>query len=228
VTDYISTVDTCKIARARLAESWPGVIFSVRKSPSTHSDDIRVSWTDGPTTEQVEALIGSLHSGEFDGMTDLAYDNGQPYANNFMMCERHESAALLTKAAKQVCDKYGLTMPEVKTYPSGHAELVISPELDRAAYEAAHIYFNQLVWRIVQKTQGPMVQVKPSRRPAHSITTKIDSKGRKILSHPDYPDSVYIYNPTQADARLAKLTEAGINARIICRPGSGHCVIEVL
>ncbi len=56
--------------RKDLAKSFPGTKFSVTKSPG---GSIRVKWTDGPTTKQVEKVSGVYEGKGFDGSIDMSY-----------------------------------------------------------------------------------------------------------------------------------------------------------
>ena len=65
-----SLVAAGKNIRIELSAAFPGVKFSVRSSRFSGGDSIRVSWTDGPTDEQVSAIANKYAAGSFDGMTD--------------------------------------------------------------------------------------------------------------------------------------------------------------
>ena len=56
--------------RRELRKAWPGVRFSVRFRTFSGGDSIDVGWTDGPTSAQVNGVIGKYQYGWFDGMTD--------------------------------------------------------------------------------------------------------------------------------------------------------------
>lgn len=74
MTDYISTKETAKLVRAALKSAFPGVKFSVRMSTGTASAWMNVSWSDGPTTREVDAITAQFEGRKFNGMTD-GYDN---------------------------------------------------------------------------------------------------------------------------------------------------------
>jgi len=60
-----------KNIRIELARTFPGQKFSVRSSSFANGNDVCVSWTDGPTTKEVEALVGKYQYGHFNGMEDI-------------------------------------------------------------------------------------------------------------------------------------------------------------
>lgn len=65
-----------KNIRTELKAAFPGVKFSVTSSRYSGGDSIRVSWTDGPCADRVEAITKKYQAGSFDGMQDLyTYDD---------------------------------------------------------------------------------------------------------------------------------------------------------
>lgn len=69
---WIGSADTAKLIRLALRDAFPGVKFSVRCAPGGSS--IRVGWTDGPFTRDVDAVVKPYAGGRFDPMIDLAYN----------------------------------------------------------------------------------------------------------------------------------------------------------
>ncbi len=69
-TRTISTTETAKLIRKTLKDAFPGVKFSVRSSSYAGGSSIRVSYTDGPCQEAVDAAVKPFAGGSFDGMTD--------------------------------------------------------------------------------------------------------------------------------------------------------------
>lgn len=63
-----------KAIRAELKAAFPTVKFSVRSDSFAGGDAVRISWTDGPMTKEVDAIVGKYQYGHFDGMQDL-YEN---------------------------------------------------------------------------------------------------------------------------------------------------------
>ena len=79
VNGACSCVTAAKNIRIELKRAFPGVKFSVKTSKFAGGDSIRVGWIDGPTTSQVDAIIGKYTGGHFDGMTD-SYNYRTDYA----------------------------------------------------------------------------------------------------------------------------------------------------
>lgn len=69
--DYLSCAETAKLIRAALKQAFPSVKFSVRSSTYAGGASIRVGWTDGPTSAQVEKVAGPFAGADFDGSIDL-------------------------------------------------------------------------------------------------------------------------------------------------------------
>lgn len=59
--------------KAELSRAFPGIKFSVRSEGFSMGDAVDVGWELGPTTQEVDALLGKYKRGSFDGMTD-SYD----------------------------------------------------------------------------------------------------------------------------------------------------------
>lgn len=113
---YIDCVEVAKIVRKKLAEKFPGCNFSVKTDRYSGGSSIRVRWTDGPTTDEVNALVRVYHGSDFDPMTDLkSYhsstdpDTGEQvrYGNDHIFCDREYSKEAMTYFWALVCDKFG-------------------------------------------------------------------------------------------------------------------------
>lgn len=115
MAQYLSCADTAKLVRAALKESFPGVKFSVRSSVYSGGASINVNYIDGPTYDQVKAVVSVFEGSYFDGMTDykgLNYSSidGQEvrFGADFIFVNRKFTAPILTGAASEVLNKYGL------------------------------------------------------------------------------------------------------------------------
>lgn len=106
-TRYIKAADTAKLVRKALAEAFPGFKFSIRSKSYSMGASINVSWTDGPTGAEVEAITGAFTGATFDGMTD--YKGGKVHSFNgesvhfgadFIFCRRDLSPGFLEKVGK--------------------------------------------------------------------------------------------------------------------------------
>lgn len=118
---YISLSDTAKEMRKELKRVWPSVKFSVRSKSYSGGCSIRVEYTDGPTTKQVDEVIQKYQAGDFDGMTD-SYSYGEgitslnesgelvtiQYAAKYVFSQRDYSS----KYASYCCHSIDLTQGE--------------------------------------------------------------------------------------------------------------------
>lgn len=70
---FVSVTDTAKLIRAQLKAKFPATKFSVRSDKYAGGASIDISWTDGPTGKDVEAITAAFAGAGFDGMIDLRY-----------------------------------------------------------------------------------------------------------------------------------------------------------
>lgn len=92
--------------KAELAKAFPGVVFSVKSDSYSMGEAIRVSWTDGPTGDQVREITGKYQTGGFDAMQDLSYSTRTAFNDVFggakhVSTSRKESPELVIMAAKK-------------------------------------------------------------------------------------------------------------------------------
>jgi len=105
---HIDSAETAKLAIKALAQVFPGVKFSRRTSRYSGGSSVNIDWTDGPTTSQVEEVVGHMKGATFDSMTDCKnYHNTEEitgltrqgdvltetvsYSNDYMFCNREYS-----------------------------------------------------------------------------------------------------------------------------------------
>lgn len=72
-TEYLSVADTAKLVRTALKRAFPEQAFGVRSSSYAGGASIDVSWWDGPTASEVDAVVDGFAGKGFDGSIDLAY-----------------------------------------------------------------------------------------------------------------------------------------------------------
>jgi hypothetical protein len=69
--EHLSCAETAKLVRKSLKQQFPGVKFSVRSDTYSGGASIDVSWTDGPTSSEVDTVTNAYRGADFDGMVDL-------------------------------------------------------------------------------------------------------------------------------------------------------------
>lgn len=67
---YVRTKESARLMRAILSESFPKTKFSIRSHSYSMGSHVSVSWEDGPTRDQVDAVIGEIRGRDFNGMDD--------------------------------------------------------------------------------------------------------------------------------------------------------------
>jgi hypothetical protein len=72
-TRYLGLAETNKLLRKQLAAAFPGVKFRVVGQSYSGGSSTDITWTDGPTSAQVEAIAGAYSCKGFDGSIDMAY-----------------------------------------------------------------------------------------------------------------------------------------------------------
>jgi hypothetical protein len=119
-------VAASKNVKIELQRAFPKVKFSAKTSRFSMGDSLRVSWIDGPTTEQVKAIADKYSGGSFDGMQDLyTYERGA-WTDSFgdskyVSCDRSYSDEAIESAIRTVKTKYAGNLTD---FP----DLVISVE----------------------------------------------------------------------------------------------------
>ena len=69
--EYLSCHETAKLIRNVVSQKWPSVKFSVRSKIYSGGASITIYWTDGPSSEEVNAVAKLYEGAEFDAMVDL-------------------------------------------------------------------------------------------------------------------------------------------------------------
>lgn len=99
-----------KNMRVELKASHPATKFSVRK---TGYDSITVTWTDGPTIDQVRDIIGKYKTGYYNMHDDIHESKSTPFTDifggvDYLNFSRDYSEELTQKAINALRKKYGL------------------------------------------------------------------------------------------------------------------------
>lgn len=110
---YINVVDTAKLIRSALKESFPSIKFKVTSKSYAGGASININYVNGPTQKQVESVVKVFEGSYFDGMQDY---KGQNYANldgeevmfgaNFVFVNRKFTSDFLTGIVCDVCNEY--------------------------------------------------------------------------------------------------------------------------
>ena len=68
---FIDTTTVAKMIRKDLKEAFKGVKFSVKSDKYSGGSSINISYTDGPTVDEVKNIVAKYEGADFDGMQDL-------------------------------------------------------------------------------------------------------------------------------------------------------------
>lgn len=98
-----------KNIRAELKKHFPKTKFSVRKQ---YYSSYHISWTDGPTVDEVESIINKYEISRFDSYTDYHYSDSSPFnmvygGADYVFTHRDYSDEIIALAIKSLIDKYG-------------------------------------------------------------------------------------------------------------------------
>lgn len=135
---WLSCAETAKLVRASLKEAFPEIKFSVRSSTYSMGASIRIGWTMGPTTEQVDAIVKRFAGSDFDGMTDStiprdSFLDGEPvgFGCNFVFTDRDISmtgdalAEIFAKVSRarwaELIARFGFTLSEASRIADQYA-----------------------------------------------------------------------------------------------------------
>lgn len=71
MAEYLTCAQTAKLVRAALKQAFPDLRFSVRSKTYSGGASINVSYSGGPCTPPVQAVVNAYRGADFDGMVDL-------------------------------------------------------------------------------------------------------------------------------------------------------------
>lgn len=139
--------------RIQLKLAFPKVKFSVRKR---YHGSVDVEWTDGPTGEQVDAIIDTYKSGHFDGMIDLHSSKIYPFhvvfgGADYVSTTRNTTPELAQKAINIVFEQYPVNFQEMEK-PTG--EMFKSGSLYNVAAPRFNRSLQDMVWSELRQLAG--------------------------------------------------------------------------
>jgi hypothetical protein len=114
-----------KNIRIELKAAFPAVKFSVKSRRFSGGDAIDVRWTDGPTADQVDAIVQRYAAGRFDGMTDCYDYRRDAWRDAFgdamyIHANRDNSERAIASAIRTVAARLGLEqLPTVEQHRAG-------------------------------------------------------------------------------------------------------------
>lgn len=128
MTKYIDTAEQAKMIRKDLKVAFPATTFSVKIKRYSGGSSVTVSWTDGPTTKDVQAIVGyydgkgMMDMSDYTPMRILTINGEQIHFSGSVSCSRSFSVDFYRRQLEQVCKRFGIETPEViETYGHPHA-----------------------------------------------------------------------------------------------------------
>lgn len=114
-----SHAEAAKCIKRELRAAFPTVDFRVKSKSFSMGNSVDVYWTDGPTTGQVDRIIGKYQYGHFDGMVDLyEYSNRRddlPQAK-YVMANREYSRAAYCAMVDELNAEHGWSLEVEPAY----------------------------------------------------------------------------------------------------------------
>jgi len=119
---------TANIIKKRLTALYPKVKFSVTSDTFSMGDSVDIRWTDGPTSDAVNAITKQYQYGDFDSMNDIYNYSGVDSAlgcdgAKYVSCHRSVSDEYQAQIAAKVEEHYGKLDPNDFGYRSKLAEI---------------------------------------------------------------------------------------------------------
>jgi hypothetical protein len=127
--------------RIMLKAAFPGVKFSVKSDSFSMGDSVDISWTDGPTAAEVDAITGKFSAGSFSGMDDSYTYTSSPWGELFGSSKYVNTSRSLSDSA--VGEILASIYPEESTRPSVadyHAGRVRDEHGRSPVYMASHTW----------------------------------------------------------------------------------------
>lgn len=153
-----SLIAAAKNIRIELKAAFPKTTFSVKSRRFSGGDSIDVCWTDGPTSDQVDAIINRYAAGSFDGMTDsYTYDHSawtDAFGDaKYVHSSRKHSDAAIASCTRTVFARYsgnlvGMAVPAVDDFKMGRLWSVQVPGLRDSLQTLINVELHRRTWAI--------------------------------------------------------------------------------
>ena len=96
--------EVAKTIRKELKKNFSNTKFKVQSSGFAGGDDVRISWTDGPTEQEVNKIVSKYQYGSFDPMRDLyeiTNDRKDITQVKYVLCQRTLSNEFVIEILKK-------------------------------------------------------------------------------------------------------------------------------
>ena len=198
---YSNTL-AAKNMRIELKHAFPGHKFSVRSKSFSMGNSVDVSWVDGPTEKEVEAIIGKYQYGHYNVMEDIHESISTDFHDKHGSTKfAHGSRSLSYDAELQVLqlisDKYGVSLGEmnITQEPSWCGKYIKAKYNYNLRVEARGEWLSTLVHQegykisFYKDTQEPTVEAATDSKIVEEVTvTENDDKNGVEIRFPGKPD----------------------------------------
>ena len=96
--------EVAKAIRKELKKNFSNTKFRIKSSGFAGGDDVRISWTDGPSEKKVERVVNKYQYGSFDPMRDLyeiTNDRKDITQVKYVLCQRTLSNEFVIEILKK-------------------------------------------------------------------------------------------------------------------------------
>jgi hypothetical protein len=124
--------ETASKIRKALKATFPGTKFSVRASEYSMGSSVNVSWTDLPTSKEVEVITNKFRSGSFNGMEDMYETSGYMFEGKRVIGAKYitTSRSLSDEYKEEIENFMNEYAPHIaeSTYYTGYTKLYKAEE----------------------------------------------------------------------------------------------------
>lgn len=164
--EHSSRITATKNIRIELKKAFPLTKFSIKSDTFSMGDSIDVTWTDGPTGKQVDAIVDKYNAGSFDGMQDLYTYSSSKFNELFgdakyVHTHRKCSDEMISAAIAMIARDYNTeTPPTVEDFRQGRTWNTYPNKSDAEWGSRAHAWEAKIhtYCRQAAVTAGPMVR----------------------------------------------------------------------
>lgn len=109
-----------ELIRKELKQAYPTVKFKVKSDSFSGGDSVHVTWVNGVTDDQVNAIVRKYSAGHFDGMDDCYYYNDEKLmvtpegkieklpTSKYVSAQRTITDDVRLAIAQKICQSFGL------------------------------------------------------------------------------------------------------------------------
>lgn len=215
-TTYLDTKEVAKHMREQLKSVFPCQKFSVRIERFAGGSSITVKWLDGPTTKEVESIVGHMKAGHFDGMIDLyeykgpeQQENGNylKYGNEYLHIDREYSPESYTKLRDLVCEDWQVSPDDFPIITSSGSPW-IKDDYNHELVTRSGKTMNQHLWRKASEVSF-YEHSEPQDEPEQTDSGVVfgEYKGHPTITLPMENDKTFSFGLSKARAIVEHIEE---------------------